>query len=123
MLFQVDTKNSLFSGADPTPLMLSLSVIAKLSPSSSPSWAVLILFPACPSSRPAEQPTSRPADQNNTVFQIAKIHEIYKGKLEEQIMKRPPFGLQCTDFAQIFFESHVITKYENSKKFRSTLPI
>ena len=33
-----------------------------------------------------------------------KIHEIYKGKLGGQVLKRPTFGLWCTNFAQIFFK-------------------
>ena len=32
-------------------------------------------------------------------------------------MKRTVFGLWCADFAQILFKSHVITKYEKSRRF------
>ena len=39
------------------------------------------------------------------ILQIVKIHEIYKGKLGGQVLKWPPFGLRCTDFAQFFLKA------------------
>ena len=52
------------------------------------------------------------------ILQIGKIHEIYKGKLGGQVLKRPPFGIRCTDFAQIFFwKSH----YYNVRKVKNFL--
>ena len=51
------------------------------------------------------------------ILQIAKIYEIYKGNLWGQVLKRPAFSPRCTDFAQIVFKSHFITKYESSRSF------
>ena len=40
-----------------------------------------------------------------------------KEKLGGSILKSLSFGTGCADFAEIFFKSHVITKYKKSRTF------
>ena len=56
--------------------------IAKLSPSPSPSQAVLVLFPASPSGRPSDRPTVRPS---RIVLSSLNLALISKGKLLESL--------------------------------------
>ena len=55
-----------------------------------------------------------PVEFSQQSFKSMKLtKEIFRG----QIFKRPAFGLGCADFAQFFFKTHVITKYEKSRSF------
>ena len=49
------------------------------------------------------------------ILQIAKIHEIYKGQLGGQVLKRPPFGQQCTDFARFFLKVTLLQTMKSQK--------
>ena len=51
-------------------------------------------------------------------FKLRKSMKLTKEIFGGQIFKRPAFGLRCANFGQIFFKSHVITKYEKSGSFR-----
>ena len=52
------------------------------------------------------------------IFRIVNIYQSLtcntKEKLGGAILKSLSFGTGCADFAEIFFKSHVITKYKKS---------
>ena len=59
-----------------------------------------------------------PVEYSRKSFKSRKSMKLTKEIFGGQIFKRPAFGLRCADFAQNFFKSHVITKYEKSRSFR-----
>ena len=58
-----------------------------------------------------------PVEFSRKSFKSRKSMKFIKEIFGGQVLKRPAFGLRCADFAQIFFKSHVITKYEKSRCF------
>ena len=58
-----------------------------------------------------------PVEFSRKSFKSRKSMKFIKEIFGGQVLKRPAFGLRCADFAQIFFKSHVITKYEKSRRF------
>ena len=58
-----------------------------------------------------------PVEFSQKSFKTRKSMKFIKEIFGGQVLKRPAFGLRCADFAQIFFKSHIITKYQKLRCF------